>query len=1055
MKNKTNINKGYNFLENKPIGKDLFEGKSQERIANVIIDIIKDDKFKVIGIDGGWGAGKSNLVKIVDDQLPQHSFFLYDVWGHQEDMQRKSILVELTDYITNAKKPLVKDKDNWNKNLEILLASTKETTTINQPYLSVGFIFSLFSIIYIPSINVFKDSIVAFFGIETLIWKLILVMFPLLIVLGIYIYNLFKEWINKSGFFNGFKLAAQETFQVYTNKQKQETKIETISENQPSVRDFRKWMKDIDKDLGDNNLVLVFDNFDRLPKKNILSIWSVIHVFFAETEYDNIKIIIPFDRIHIKNAFKDLNGEAKDYANDYINKTFDIVYRVAPPILSSWKVYFKDNWKTAFPKFNETEYIKVEQAYEVFRPDITPREILAFINNVVSLKLLDDSIPDRYIAVFVLNEEDIIKAPLKAITKLDYLKGIEYLFKNDEDFDKYITALAYQIPPESSLEVVYKRKLKDSLINGDKSTLKELSKTKVFSRILKPIINEIEDYNKPIETLKFIEDEALITELELQDVWNDIYLKQDISRFTLGELEGFQFTLLDKINNEKKSKWLKQLVNILYTPDDTFMSVNFSDSIDSLDKYCKEKNIEVDVFSHLKESFVSIEQFKALIAKKEGGFKMYKIECKKEDIEKYLTTISISNLDEANFIIHLNNRIEYSEFHALLKTFVPSNAADPNILKKVYTLLKVTTDKPIPNLLSDAQIYTLMNGLNVEDDFFSDLACMRIILKNSNQGYASVYDKALNSGEKDFYKKVSDRIEHYISMDDLLISSISFQNLLIKGIIPLLLSKVNKDRIFNNKVIIENLIKICSANEIETEILFGEIDRYKTEEYNFEFISSLSVEFYTIAKESNSTVANQIIQNFVNHFKDANAEDWSLSFETLDSKELEILQIIEFKDWNSFALEKFKNKLTQIVNNSEKNNLEKITPLALSFQVSGKNLENTFKDLRGLFIRNNNISKEHFITFIELLIKYGALEERAGDVLRTIFKTEFLDDENCLQIMINQSKDILKLIEKSEKSESSDFINGIKDRGTIKGIDNLAKSLGIKIRKPKDNDKES
>lgn len=325
----------YNFLDTKPVGKDLFEGKSQERIARVIVDIVKDDKFKVIGIDGGWGTGKSNLVKIVDDQLPNHKFFLYDVWGHQEDEQRKSILVELTDFITNAKKPLVKDKDGWNKNLEILLASSKETTTINQPYLSVGFIFSMFSIIYVPSINVFKDSIVDFFAIETLIWKLILVMFPIFIVLGIFIYHLINGWFNKSGFRNSFKLAAQETFQVYTNKQKEETKIETISENQPSVRDFRKWMKDIDKDLGDNKLVLVFDNFDRLPKKHILSIWSVIHVFFAETEYENIKIIIPFDRMHIKNAFKDLNGEVKDYANDYINKTFDIVYRVAPPILSS------------------------------------------------------------------------------------------------------------------------------------------------------------------------------------------------------------------------------------------------------------------------------------------------------------------------------------------------------------------------------------------------------------------------------------------------------------------------------------------------------------------------------------------------------------------------------------------------------------------------------------------------------------------------------------------------------------------------------------------------
>lgn len=334
------------------------------------------------------------------------------------------------------------------------------------------------------------------------------------------------------------------------------------------------------------------------------------------------------------------------------------------------------------------------------------------------------------------------------------------------------------------------------------------------------------------------------------------------------------------------------------------------------------------------------------------------------------------------------------KFHELLKTIVPSNVNNSDILEKVYRLLKITSNKPIPNLLSDAQIYTLMNKLNIKDEFFSDLTCMRIILKEkSHPSYAAVYNKALNSEDPEFHKKVSDIVEHYISLEDLLISSIGFQNNLIKGIIPLVLSTDNENRIFDNKTTIENLIDISNANEIETETLFGEIDKSKPEEYDFEFVFGLSIEFYRAAKESDSTIANQIIQIFIKHFKDANAEDWSSSFESLSSKELEILQIIDFQDWNSFALEKFKSKLIQIVNESDNDNLDEILPLTVSFKNSGKNLVNTFKDLRGLFIKNNNISKEHFITFIELLIKYGSLVDQAADVLRTIFKTEFLDDE--------------------------------------------------------------
>lgn len=361
-------NQTYNFLQNIPIGEDLFEGKSQEKIAQIITQILTQKDFQIIGIDGGWGTGKSNLVGIVEKKLDKsiYNLFIYDVWGHQEDDQRRAILAELTEYIIS--KNIVKDKNKWSDKLKNLLSKERNTTTINIPYLSIGFIFSLLSIIYVPTVNVFKDLIVDFLGIKSFIWKFILVTFPFLIVLGIYLYNLIKNWIKGTGRWKSFKVSSQETFQIYNNKQKEETKIETISENEPSVRDFRDWMKNIDLDLKSNNkkLIIVFDNFDRLPKRQIQSIWSSIHIFFSDEKYMNIKVIIPFDRVHIKNTFCELNNSSKqnpdnqDFANDYINKTFDLVYRISPPIMSDWKVFFKNCWDKAFQSnTNQNEYIRI------------------------------------------------------------------------------------------------------------------------------------------------------------------------------------------------------------------------------------------------------------------------------------------------------------------------------------------------------------------------------------------------------------------------------------------------------------------------------------------------------------------------------------------------------------------------------------------------------------------------------------------------------------------------------------------------------------------------
>lgn len=1044
MKNK------YNFLENLPLGEDLFEGKGQDRISDVIVQIIENDKFKVIGIDGCWGAGKSNLVGIIDKKLPNHNFFIYDVWGHQEDEQRKAILVELTEFINDNSNRLVSNKEDWDKNLITLLANTKETTTINQPYLSIGFIFSLLSVVYIPTVNVFKDSMVDFFDIKAFFWKLVLVTFPLLIVVGIYAYNVFQGWFKRKGFWNSFKLSAQETFQVYTNKQKEETKTETISENQPTVRDFQKWMKKIDKDLGDKKLVLVFDNFDRLPKKHILSIWSVIHIFFAETKYDNIKIIIPFDRLHIKNAFKDLNGTAHDYANDYINKTFDIVYRVAPPILSSWKIFFKDNWKKAFTEHDELEYIKTEQAYEVLRPNITPREIIAFINEVVSLKLLDDTIPDRYISVFVLNKEEVIENPLKAVTDLSFLKGLQYSYINDTEFQKYITSLAYQIKPENALEVVYKKELKDCLLNGNDKQLIGVSKTNVFSRIINSTIHEIENYIITIGTLNKLNSDASISDLELQNVWDDIYLKQKDIEKEKGEIEDFQLILLNRVSNQHKSDWLSKITANLYLHDKAFSSQTFAKNIDKLHAFCSEKNIDLEVFSYLRNQDIDVEQLKVLINTKNDEFKKYQLNCTKEVIEAYLKERTAENFKEAEFIFHLEYKYELSKFHEQLKTLIVGRESDLDFLSLVYKFLKNTSKEPISSPLSDAQVYTLMSQVKVEDAFFIELTCMRIKFGNTSHPiYAPVYDKALNSDDKEFHEKVAKEIEHYINFGELLISSIDFNNQLMKGIVTLLFELKNDTRELEVKIIIENLIVICKAYDLDSEKVFFELDQYEKEKFDYNFVFALSEEFFQKAKESKSEVAKEIIEIVLDHYKNADNDIWTAVFSDINSKELNILLDLDFIDWNSYALQNFKNKIIEIANNTGNEYKERIQLIIASFEKAGISLVNTFKDLRGELIKNNNISKEHFIAFIEHLFKHGALIEHAGDVIRTIFKPEFLDDNDCVQIMISQNEHILKLIEKSDKTESSDFISGIKDRSTVNGVEELAKTLNIKIPKPK------
>src|SRR5580658_5778804 len=124
------------FLETKPPGEDLFDSQSQKKTAESIARLIKENTHgqKLLGLEGVYGAGKSNVIRIIENELAStHRVFVYEAWSHQEDLQRRSFLEELTENL--LEKGLVKSKA-WKKDLESLLAKKKTTTTRTLPRLS-------------------------------------------------------------------------------------------------------------------------------------------------------------------------------------------------------------------------------------------------------------------------------------------------------------------------------------------------------------------------------------------------------------------------------------------------------------------------------------------------------------------------------------------------------------------------------------------------------------------------------------------------------------------------------------------------------------------------------------------------------------------------------------------------------------------------------------------------------------------------------------------------------------------------------------------------------
>ncbi|TYK37102.1 hypothetical protein FNJ61_07410 [Bacteroides pyogenes] len=60
----------YKNISNAPCGQDLFAGKVHEHTATKIAELLlNSDKSLMVGLDGGWGTGKSNLISLIQKKM--------------------------------------------------------------------------------------------------------------------------------------------------------------------------------------------------------------------------------------------------------------------------------------------------------------------------------------------------------------------------------------------------------------------------------------------------------------------------------------------------------------------------------------------------------------------------------------------------------------------------------------------------------------------------------------------------------------------------------------------------------------------------------------------------------------------------------------------------------------------------------------------------------------------------------------------------------------------------------------------------------------------------
>lgn len=1017
------------LISNRPCNQDLFEGNAHEKLAKAIADIISsDEKPSMIGIDGGWGSGKSNLVGMVSNHLNsisgeeenKYHFFTYDVWGHQNDLPRRSILEELTTDLVSGE-PLILEEDKWKEKRDNLLSKKRNTKSRVVPKINYVIIATSVLIILTP----FISTISSIFNKQ---WaNITLAVLPYLIIIGLVIRQRIKDLkkneqeVNCKNFFS-------ELFLLYNDKITENETFETISEREPSSKQFNEWVKDIDNSLkkANKNLVIVFDNMDRLPKSKVQEFWAAIHSFFSEANYSNISVIVPFDRAHIQNAFQSEDIEDPDedaskskpricYGNDFINKTFDIVFSVPPPILSGWKKYFRDMWKEAFGPDTDADP-DVLQIFDKLTPENSPRKIIAFINSFVTLKkTADNSIEDKYIALYIFGREHIAKKPFSQILSPTYLGALEFLYKNDQRMQECMSSLYYQLPSNDAMDVIFSNQIKIELDNNTPDTIVKLKTSNNYWSILFNAIPEVTNIKNATLTLNSV---LVGTEKKRSSkAWSDLFKKAISNEDNLSEYDEYHKILASKLTLKERRTLVEILIRQYHKNIDLKPIDNYIHGIDEL------SSIENDVYKILKEYNTEVEaqDYLTLVKQKKDQHTHYGLTVNPAKFDTHLLNLSPDVAATTSIYPHIKDTIDTPKYEERMsKLFKDATHSDLENAQNLIDRIKEIIPAPIAISIywDDNKIYNMFVSATKDNDIYYEAIAMMISRWDKFSANRSSFNTILNSSDIKVAQKVAKVIESYTTYGEILEKFSSYpQNALLKLVVKELTIARNGE----SKLAIESVLPkyetIIDNSDVTASELLSKLNGWSKHlnKKDRSYIESLPLQLFVDAQTVDNPLTRYCLQIAQDYLRDFSQEEWKSSFTNEDYK-FKLLKVYHpcpiancFDAFKQITRDYANGTATKFISPSVTEDITNIS------KEVGRNLSEFFTSIRDIFISSASITPEKIKYFGKLLFEYGKLEE-SPQSLEKIFPTEYIDNDEIILLLIENKEKVKVLVDNSENS---------------------------------------
>lgn len=1014
------------FIQDKPQGIDKFDGASQEALSKAIAKHIKDNDSlskddclpRIIGIEGVWGAGKSNVVKLIEKHLQKEDsdyfFFEYDAWGNQEDLQRRSLLEQLTDKLVNEEilvgytKITTKGGEiksvTWQKKLKLLLARKTETTTLSYPRLSNGVIAGTITTI-LTSIASLAGALLADkcgWG-----WSIIIALFPIVITLIVWA---IAAWKNPNYRNFSYILA------VYNDKEKKETEYEVISEEEPSVVEFKKWMQDVSDNLNHEKcrkLVIIFDNMDRLPAEKVKQLWSSIHTFFAETGFDNIWVIIPYDITHLSCAFGDNPTKAHELAQYFINKTFPVTFTVPKPVITDYKGIFRKLFEEAFGDTQNKEENIINRLYRLQHKEANIRDIIIFINRLVSLyKVRHDDVSIVSMAIYQLYKDVIHKDnnEIRQILSGEYLGLASNIIPNDEKLKAEVSALAYGVDIANAKQIPLTGYINNCIDKLEGYDINEYAETdENFDDILTEVYTNADTakLTAMIEVLNgLVKNNPTINE-----IWENLASLQKKQSISTLDFSNVYKILLAHVSNKTKRQIVDKLCNS-WRDSKEFSGSKYVRCIDQL------KAINgIAKYIKLSSKEVSPEVFIDAVKEAKETYQDYNLKIQPDLLDKYLSEVPLNEFKSFE-VVRILSKSSFCDFSLLketIKSAITNELINVNNAGQIFNTYRClfSNKKPIEKLPSQNFINTLRINLeNAHKTTLRDGYIDTLSIYLAHNGSINIEDSLIAA--------IAENFVYYTDNSELIYNNLSWNNNTLNNIVSYMI----KNHIGENLDIFKLMPRYAdlkSRYKVSDEELIGFFNDWNFEDEIHDKITKLSQLTSFIPDANFYKTTASIVNNLTKLIN-------QIAIKILLLSKTESNLIATIGSYSGDYCHRIINALIEndcmkpipdVINNFGGLVCERIArgnvqindyTTKIVKNIDGSKLTHEFSLIRDYYCNSNIIMDANRFKILELnLRKYGRLNERAGDVIDKIIKP-VIQNNDAKNIIVQNAAFYKKLV---------------------------------------------